>query len=107
MAEHEEPTRPEELDSMPTQEGAGEEGLGSKSGGIAGSDERDTSAGGDRPQGGDGAEGGPVKSEESEPGGGDATGPTPSGVPQEGDTNPDADTSTGSTESGANPADDD
>jgi hypothetical protein len=105
MEERDESTRPEDLDSMPTQEGAGEDGLGSKSGGIAGSDERDTEAGGDRPEGE--AEDGPVKSEESAPGGGDPTGPTPSGVPQEGDTNPDADTSTGSTEGGPNPAEDD
>ncbi|MEJ7787802.1 MAG: hypothetical protein WKF96_23615 [Solirubrobacteraceae bacterium] len=96
MIEDGESARPEDVDSMPTQEGAGDEGLGSKSGGVAGSDDRDTSAGGDRPEGGE-AEDGPVKGETSEPGGGDATGPTPSGVPQEGGTNPDADTSTGST----------
>ena len=104
MAEQDETTRPEELDSMPTQEGAGDEGLGSKSGGVAGSDERDTSAGGDRPEGE--AEDGPTKDVKSPPGGGDATGPTPDGVAQEGEVNPDADTATGSTESGPNPADD-
>jgi hypothetical protein len=95
-SKHDESTRPEDLDSMPTQEGAGDKGLGTESGGVAGSDDRDTSAGGDRPEGGE-AEDGPVKGKESEPGGGDATGPTPSGVPQEGDTDPDADTSSGST----------
>jgi hypothetical protein len=105
MAENDDTTRPEDLDSMPTQEGAGEDGLGSKSGGVAGSDERDTSAGGDRPEG-DAADG-PTKDAESEPGGGDATGPSPSGVPKEGDTDPDADASTGSTEGGPNPAEDD
>lgn len=105
MAESDEPTRPEDLDSMPTQEGAGEEGLGSKSGGVAGSDDRDTEAGGDRPEG-TGGETGPTKDGDSVPGGGDATGPTPSGVPKEGDTDSDADSSTGSTEQGPNPADD-
>lgn len=105
MAEQDEPTRPEDLESMPTQEGAGDDGLGSKSGGVAGSDERDTEAGGDRPESSGGATG-PTKDAESVPGGGDATGPTPDGVPHEGEVDPDADTSTGSTESGPNPADD-
>ena len=41
---------------------------------------------------------GPTKDAESVPGGGDATGPTPGGVPQEGDTESDPDTSTDSTE---------
>lgn len=79
----------------PVQEGEGEEGLGSKTGGLGGPDHPDdeesgTSSGGE-------AEEGPVKGETSEPGGGDATGPTPDGVPQEGEIDPDADTSTGST----------
>jgi len=95
MAEHDKTTRPEEVDSMPTQEGSGDDGLGSKSGGINDSDERDTSAGGDRP-GGDGNEG-PVKGEDSPGAGGGRDGPSPGGVPQEGGVNPDADTASDST----------
>ena len=93
------------MGGKPVGEGEGEHGLGSKTGGAGGPDDRDTSSGGDRPDGD--AMDGPVKGEQSPPGGGDATGPTPSGVPQEGGVNPDADTSTGPTESGPNPADDD
>ncbi len=79
----------------PVQEGEGEEGLGSKTGGLGGPDdpaeqESGTSSGGE-------AEEGPVEGETSEPGGGDATGPTPDGVPEEGEVNPDPDTATGST----------
>jgi len=41
------------------------------------------------------------------PGGGDDLGPTPGGVPKEGDVDSDPDSATGSTESGPNPAEDD
>lgn len=74
--------------SAPTgEEDAGSEGLGTRTGG--------NEAGGGSGQ--SGASGGPVKGEDSQPGGGDDTGPTPDGVPQEGEVNPDADTATGST----------
>ena len=81
--------------SKPVQEGEGEHGLGSKTGGLGGPDdpadqESGTSSGGQ-------AEEGPVKGVTSEPGGGDATGPTPSGTPQEGEVDPDAEQSDGST----------
>jgi hypothetical protein len=79
----------------PVQEGEGEDGLGSKTGGLGGPDdaadqESGTSSGG-------AAEEGPVNGETSEPGGGDALGPTPDGVPQEGEVDPDADRSHDST----------
>ncbi len=77
----------------PVQEGEGEQGLGSKTGGLGGPDDPGSQSSG---LGGE-AEEGPVKGETSEPGDGDATGPTPSGVPQEGEVDPDADTATGST----------
>lgn len=89
------PEREEERGDKPFEEDEGKHGLGSKTGGLGGPDEPERQEGGTSP-GGD-AEEGPVKGETSEEGGGDATGPTPSGVPQEGDTDPDADTSTGST----------
>lgn len=81
---------------MPVPEDAGEEGLGTKSGGIGGPDEPERQKSG---VGGDSdAKDGPTKDAESKPGGGDATGPTPGGVPQEGGNEPDPDTSTGSTD---------
>jgi len=80
----------------------GEHGLGTKTGGEGGHDES-----GKEGLAGGGAETGPTKDVESVPGGGDDLGPTPGGVPQEGQVNPDADRSTGSTDSGPNPADDD
>ena len=86
----------------PVQEGEGEEGLGSKTGGEGGPE----TTGAEGLSGG-GAETGPTKDVESVPGGGDDTGPTPSGVPQEGEIDSDADTATESTESGPNPAKDD
>jgi hypothetical protein len=88
--------REEERGNMPVPEDAGEEGLGTKTGGVGGPDDaedQESGVGGDS-----GGEGGPTKDATSEPGGGGATGPTPSGVPQEGDTESDPDTSTGSTE---------
>lgn len=86
----------------PVQEGEGEEGLGSKTGGEGGPE----GTGAESLSSG-GAETGPTKDVESVPGGGDDLGPTPSGVPQEGEVDPDPDVATGSTESGANPAEDD
>lgn len=82
----------------------GEHGLGSKSGGLGGPDNPDDQQSGTSPGGH--ADEGPVKGLTSEPGGGDAVGPTPSGVPQEGTTEEDPEIATGSTESGPNPADD-
>jgi hypothetical protein len=79
--------------SMPVPEGEGDEGLGSKSGGLGGPDDP-----ADQESGlGGAAEEGPIEGQTSEPGGGDATGPTPGGVPQEDEVDPDADTATGST----------
>ncbi len=87
--------REEERGNMPVPEDAGEEGLGSKTGGLGGHDKAEDRKGG---VGGDSsASGGPTKDATSEPGGGDATGPTPEGVPQDGGNEPDPDTSTGST----------
>lgn len=94
--------REEERGNMPVPEDAGEEGLGTKSGGIGGPDDSERQEGGV----GEGAEGsgsgdeaitGPTKNADSVPGGGSEDGPSPGGVPQEGGVNPDADTSTGST----------
>ncbi len=79
----------------PVDEGEGEHGLGTKTDGLDGPDDESTAPDADSPGG---AEDGPVKGEESEPGGGDATGPTPDGVPQEGGTESDPDSATGSTE---------
>ena len=93
----------EEHHDKPVDEGEGEHGLGSKTGGLGGPDDPADQEGGL----GGSAEEGPVKGATSETGGGDATGPTPSGVPQEGEVDPDADAATGSTEGGPNPADDD
>ena len=87
----------------PVQEEEGEHGLGTKTGGEGGPER----SGADGVSGGGGAETGPVRSEDSVPGGGDDLGPTPGGVPQEGEVDPDADSATGSTESGPNPAKDD
>lgn len=89
----------------PVGQDEGEHGLGTKTGGLGGPDdpgdqESGTSSGGDADQG-------PTKDVKSVPGGGDALGPTPSGVAQEGEVEEDPDIATGSTESGPNPADDD
>ena len=86
----------------PVQEGEGEEGLGSQTGGEGGPDGPGTESLSDG-----GAETGPTKEAESVPGGGDNLGPTPSGVPKEGDVDSDPDRATGSTDSGPNPAEDD
>jgi len=66
---------------------AAEQGLGGQTGGNEAGD-----AGGQ-----ESAEEGPVKGEGKEMGSGDDTGPTPDGVPQEGEVNPDADTASDST----------
>ena len=87
----------------PIKDDEGQDGLGSKSGGLGGPDDPDAQVGGL----GGGSTSGPTKGTESPEGGGSATGPTPSGTPQEGGVNPDPDTATGSTESGPNPAEDD
>jgi hypothetical protein len=85
----------------PVAEDEGEDGLGSKTGGEGGPER-----GGAEPLGRGGSATGPTRDVESVPGEGDAIGPTPSGVPSDGDVDSDPDTATGSTESGPNPADD-
>ena len=77
------------------EEATGEDGLGSKTGALGGHDDPGSQESGTSPGGS--ADDGPVKGEHEEAGGGDATGPTPSGVPQEGEVDPDASTATGST----------
>ncbi|MBA2506706.1 MAG: hypothetical protein H0V29_12330 [Thermoleophilaceae bacterium] len=73
------------------EEDAGDQGLGTETGANEAGDPMGDTGGGSS------AEEGPVKGAGSEHGGGDDTGPTPDGVPQEGEVNPDADTASDST----------
>jgi hypothetical protein len=89
--------RDEERGNMPVPEDAGEEGLGTQTGGVGGPDAAEDQESGVGGEGSDAIDG-PTRDADSVPGGGGATGPTPGGVPQEGDTESDPDTATESTE---------